>query len=187
MHTGLPLSVRAPVGARSPLVASTCRTTIVSLSSFNANSSRPSGDNVKKRGFRPCVDVADRNPSRPLAGSTRNAAMLSCPRLEAYSVRPASSTAIPAERLFPVKHRHPWRGHRPDWVAKWEPAPRSASRVPSTRRHRSRWTPMLAIPGLMEPVQTSTPVTSSSSATQGTPEAAPTVSRAGTGSEQHTP
>ena len=92
-----------------------------------------------------------------------------------------------AKRRFPVKHRPPTTGPRPGWSAKSESAPRSASRVPSTRRHRGRRTPMLAIPGLMEPVQTSTPVTSSSSATQETPEAAPTVSRAGTGSEQHTP
>ena len=107
-----------------------------------------------------------------------------------WGISPASGAADPCAAGGAAVSRETsssGRGRRPDRGAKSEPAPRSASRVPSTRRHRSRWTPMLAIPGLMEPVQTSTPVTSSSFATQGTPEAAPTVSRAGTGSEQHTP
>ena len=77
MHTGLALWTDFPLADKRPLVCSTLKGTMVSLSSFSANKRLPSGDNVKKRGVRPCEDSAPRNSRRLVAGSMRNTAILS--------------------------------------------------------------------------------------------------------------
>ena len=64
-----------------PRSASRSNRTIVALSSFATNKCRPDASIVKNRGVLPRVSIHLTDESRPVAASTENTPMLSCPRL----------------------------------------------------------------------------------------------------------
>src|SRR5688572_11331113 len=102
-HPGDGTRAICPVGLNRPLARSIENATMESDRWLAAKRNFPDGSIAKFRGVFPPLGTCSIGSSRPDATSNLKEAMLSCPRLEAYTNLPSGCTCISAQVLSPEK------------------------------------------------------------------------------------